>query len=235
MPTSKFTNSFETRRTLVMFRGATAPVAGTFYMCLADTNTLTQDNVIEDFVAEELPVGNGYSRQLVTFSSDGSFDLTDNRHEIEPDLVTFTASGAALQYQTAFVLQDADPVANQNFAPGDVDAGTDTITITAHGLVAGEFITFTPDVASTLPAPLVSGTKYEVFNDTVNTFQVTTVGGVSAIDLTTVGSGTFKVRNAAGDIAWYILEDSQITINDGDSRSFQQPIIAANTGFVTGV
>lgn len=235
MPTSKFTNSFQTRQALVMYRGATSPAVGTFYMCLADTNTLDQDNVIEDFVAAELPVGNGYSRQLVTFSSDGTFDLTDNRHEIEPDLVTFTASGAALQYQTAFVLQDASATANQAFAPGDVDAGTDTITITAHGLTTGDFVVFTPDAASSLPAPLVSGTKYEVFNALTNTFQVTTVGGGSAIDLTTVGSGTFKVRDASGDIAWYILEDSQITINDGDSRSFQQPIIVANVGFVTGV
>lgn len=78
----------------------------------------------------------------------------------------------------------------KTFADTDVDTGTETITIAAHGYVTGQKVNFSQ--AGTLPAPLTANTPYFLIVTGVNTFKVATslqnatVG--TAIDLTTTGT-----------------------------------------------
>lgn len=75
------------------------------------------------------------------------------------------------------------------------DAGTDTLTATAHGYTLDLPINFHPEPGSTLPAPIIEGTTYYARTIAANTFQIAAAPGGAAIDLTTVGAGSFYVRN----------------------------------------
>lgn len=89
-----------------------------------------------------------------------------------------------------------------SFVPANVNVATDTITLTAHGLVNADQIHFelVSDVSGQLlPAPLVAGILYRVINATANTFQVSPSLGGAAVDLTSAGFGTsFVYKKGVG-------------------------------------
>lgn len=81
------------------------------------------------------------------------------------------------------------------------DAGSDTITANAHGLLDGEVVRFK---GSDLPAGLSQSTLYYVKNKATNTFMVSLTAGGSSVDITDAGSGTMTFtatskRSKAGD------------------------------------
>ena len=67
------------------------------------------------------------------------------------------------------------------FPHTDINASTNVITITGHGLLDTDQIKFT--TADTMPANLTSGTTYYVCNKTTNTFKVAATSGGTAIDI----------------------------------------------------
>lgn len=79
-------------------------------------------------------------------------------------------------------------VKNLTFAPADVNTGTDTITIPAHGFMNNQKIRFNTSI--TLPSPLVADTDYWISGATANTFQLSTISGGGIIDLATTGVGS---------------------------------------------
>jgi hypothetical protein len=78
------------------------------------------------------------------------------------------------------------------FATTDVNTGTDTITITSHGLREGHrmYISST----TTVPAGLAAATLYRAINVTANTFQVANSTTGALIDITSQGAGTHSMR-----------------------------------------
>jgi len=92
------------------------------------------------------------------------------------------------------------------FTTASVNVGTDTFTMTAHGLVNGNQIRFANNSSGTmlpsvnvLPAPLSQGILYRVINATANTFKVSNSLGGAPVDLTTAGSGTnYVFKKGAG-------------------------------------
>lgn len=68
------------------------------------------------------------------------------------------------------------------------DASTDYITSTSHGLLNGDLIHV--ETTGTLPGGLVDGTDYYVINKTTSTFQVSLTSGGSAVNITSIGTGT---------------------------------------------
>jgi microcystin-dependent protein len=69
------------------------------------------------------------------------------------------------------------------------DDTTDTITATSHGLNNNDVVLFS-NSGGTLPGGLSSNTIYYVVSATTDTFKVSTSQGGSAVDITSVGSGT---------------------------------------------
>ena len=78
-------------------------------------------------------------------------------------------------------------------------AAANTLTKNLHGLANTTPVMIMSD--ATLPAPLVADTVYYVVNTATNTFQLATVSGGTAIDLTTDGSGTIEVYTGAASSA----------------------------------
>lgn len=74
-----------------------------------------------------------------------------------------------------------------------VDAGTDIVTLAAHGLTTGSLV----HVASTttLPAGLSANTIYYVRDETSSTFKLAATSGGTAINITSTGSGTHSLYN----------------------------------------
>jgi len=76
------------------------------------------------------------------------------------------------------------------FPHTDINASTNVITITGHGLSDTDQIKFT--TADTMPANLTAGTTYYVRDKTTNTFKVAASSGGTAIDIDQ-GSGTHTI------------------------------------------
>lgn len=233
MPTGIFTNSWITQSAQILFRGSTPPDATKFRLCLANTATLSRVNSLADFLANELLPGLGYNRQSANFS-DGAYNITNQRLELPTVNASFSASGGALQFQTAFLMANASSVASQSFTNANVNATTDRITITSHGFANGDNLVFTADALATLPSGIAAGTIYQASNVTTNDFQLQACGGSTIIDITDTGSGTFRARSANGIIVAYAVESSPITVADGQGYSYNIPLVVLNSGYVTG-
>lgn len=72
------------------------------------------------------------------------------------------------------------------------DAGLDEFTLATHGLIDGTQIMLKNN-AGALPAGLSPNVGYFVISATTNTFQLSTVSGGSAINITDTGTGTHYV------------------------------------------
>lgn len=227
MPTLIFTNTWITQSAKILFRGSTPPDASKFRLALANTASLGRTNSLADFISSELLPTNNYARAAANFSGDGSYDTTDQRHELPTISASFSASGGSLQFQTAFLIADSLAVSSKSFTNSNVNATSDRIAITSHGFVNGDKLVFTADALATLPGGITAGTFYTVASATTNDFQV-------GVNITDTGSGTFRARSANGIIVAYAVETSPITVADGQGYSYQIPLVVLNSGYVTG-
>ena len=104
----------------------------------------------------------------------------------------------------------------------DVDLALDSFTYSpVIPLVAGDQVTFT---ATTLPGGMTAGATYFVINATETTFQIsTTLGGPTAVDLTSVGSAPVVHGVIAANATTNVLSFASsfhATLNDGDLVTF---------------
>ena len=237
MPSGVFTNDWVNQSAKILFRGAPAPDVNKFYVGIASVANLGRTNTIQDFVSSEMLVANGYNRQQLFFSGDGSYSQSNQRHEMPAANVTFNADsgGSSWQFQTVFLIANSHAVANKSFANSNVDASNDRITINSHPWVSGDRLIFTADDLGTLPGGITSGTLYQVLNPTTNNFQIGLSGSNTPINLTSVGSGTFRARSANGTIITYAVETNPITILPGQAYSYSLPIVLLNSGYTSGV
>jgi hypothetical protein len=106
------------------------------------------------------------------------------------------------------------------------DAATDLLTTAGHGLVVGTPIRFTS--TTTLPAGLTAGTTYYVIASglTADDFKVSATLGGSAVDITSVGTGTHSWSR-------YLTADEQAEVNQWllDHRDDKVALAAASSGF----
>lgn len=234
MATGTFTNDWISLQAKVLFRGSSAPDMSKFYVGLANVATLTRASLISDFISNELLPINGYQRVPVSFSSDGSYDTSANRHEMPTVIAPFSASNNSFQFQTAFLMSNAQPTASQSFTNSNVTPSTGRIAIASHGFVNGDRLVFTADPLATLPGGIAASTIYQVANITTNDFQLQDLTGV-AINITDTGSGTLRARSANGSIVALAIESSPITVPAGQGYTYQIPIVLLNTGYANGI
>ena len=80
------------------------------------------------------------------------------------------------------------------FVDGDVSTGADTITEPTHGLADGTPVRF-ENSGGELPTGIAENQVYFVINTMTNTFQISTVPGGGAVDITAAaGGGTHTCR-----------------------------------------
>lgn len=82
----------------------------------------------------------------------------------------------------------------QTFVSGDVNTGTDTITIASHGFLESQAVRITS--SGTIPGGLSLNQTYYILNATTNTFQLSaTRESTQPINITSTGSGTQTIQN----------------------------------------
>jgi hypothetical protein len=218
---------------MLPFTGGTLPNAAKYYLCLADTTLLTRASTRADFIAAELLQTNGYARSNLVFSA-GSFSNPNKRYDAALVTGSFAASGGSFQFQTAFLIANGHATANKTISDTDINASTNTITATAHGLSNGAEVLLTAQGGSTLPSGITSGTIYTVIGTTTNTLQLSS-DGVSAIDITSTGSGNFYVRYVPDRIVLLdVLSDPRLLL-DGKSYEYDLYLAGMNTTYGVGV
>lgn len=111
-------------------------------------------------------------------------DGTALTYQLNDGAVVHTASRPIL------VNDNGVPLYITSTAVTSVDAGANTFTKNAHGMLDGWVVYFSS--TGTVPAPLVAGTFYYVKNATANTWQVEATIGGGVIDITTAGTGTIS-------------------------------------------
>jgi hypothetical protein len=230
-----FHNDWISYWTRLPFRGGTVPNVNRFYFGFADSNLLNRATPKLQFAVSELLETNGYTRSQALFSEDGTFSTANKRHDLPLITGDVQATGATLQVQTVFLMANANSKANSPFnAATNVDVNANTITIAAHGLSNGEEIAFTVDPAASLPGGIAASTLYRAINITTNTFQVSS-DGLNPIDVTSLGSGTCRLRYVPGHIVMIREFDDPQLIQSGREFFYDLQIAGFNAAYGVGL
>jgi hypothetical protein len=105
--------------------------------------------------------------------------------------------------------------------PSGINTGTDTITSAAHGFVDGEMVFCYS--SGTMPGGLTAWMPYYVRDAATDTFKLAATSGGTAINITSTGSGTFKVAIGFG----LLFEPSQNSLNTIERVSSDNCHVAA--------
>jgi hypothetical protein len=107
---------------------------------------------------------------------------------------------------------------SRGFTTADVDILNNQITITGHGFADNSLGYFSLVGTGSLPVPLSDSTPYYILNSTLNTFKVSTLKGGTIVDISTIGTGTFKFGTGQireGDFSYVPARVATWTITDG--------------------
>lgn len=219
------TNEFLRKLNDLSIGRGTALNPAKMYVGLMFNNNIVPAATMAECAPAEM-VGNGYARQPVTYTLDSVYDTgVDNRAETATVNVNFTAAGGSIgPFTGVFIVVEGNNKAPINIPTATgLNLTTNTFTATAHGWVNGDLVTVA-ETSNSLPAPLTTFTKYQIMGATANTFQLTTIGGSTAIDLTTAGGTTLKISDATGilralDSTTTTAGSASITIADGQSHT----------------
>lgn len=127
-------------------------------------------------------------------------------------------TGQTWDYQWVFYLRNAKSWANRLI--GSIDTSANTISFPANGATfsTGDQVVITADTGGTLPGGLTQdpgSTRASVVMELSSPTGTTTItsalrplGGGANIDITSLGSGSLRIRSADGDIYAYRVEDN---------------------------
>ncbi|WP_326565083.1 DUF5309 family protein [Amycolatopsis rhabdoformis] len=126
-------------------------------------------------------------------------------------------------------------------ATGTAAASTDLITLSTHGLVNGDTVTFSSVGAA---APLVAGQAYYVVNSSTNTFSVARTKGGAAVNISADGTviwskGVALTKNMVDDTLQLAYDNGGIseletaTILTGSAQKRAITNVYSSAGYVT--
>lgn len=149
--------------------------------------------------------------------------VTKNTVSGEPIIILDTTAGlkvgqpvsAASGIPAGSLIESIHELKDISFTDDNVDIGTETFTISGHGLVNGNKITF---AGGSLPTPITPATTYYVVGATTDTFQISTTFGGGALNITAVGSGT-------------ITRSAQINMTDNATSTLNGVVITFGSGY----
>lgn len=167
-----------------------------------------------------------------------------------------TLEARTIARQLPYSIQSVLEMYNWNFASRNVEgeavavaiasidtAGNNIITATAHGLGANDRVHIEcVQSGGSLPAPLEADTDYFVIENASTTLRLTDEEDGDAIDITTDGNGTFRLRKQSDRADWlyaYAAPTDCVKVNFVVPRgmklgSFRLPIPRPATGAFTG-
>ena len=154
------------------------------------------EDVPTDTAGTELS-GDNYSRFACPVEASGNATITNNGELTGP-----TPSGTWPKVIGYKVLDDGGNAffhgelinTPQQFTEANINTGTNTITITGHGLADNTRVVVRNE-GGALPAGLSGavGTEYYIITSASDTFQLSATEGGAAVDITDTGSGIHRI------------------------------------------
>lgn len=206
-----------------------------YYLCAADTTSLTRASSVADFVAAELLQEDGYQRQLITWPSDGTYSNANQRWELPTVTVAFQAVGASFQFQTVWVMAGANANASKIITGPNIDPATNRIILASHTLAAGDKFILSPEAGASLAGTgLTAGTLYTALNPTTNNFQPS-ADGVNPITITGAATGNINLKYASGTIVSFGVNPNPVLVQAGQSVEYDIDFVEFNAAYGPGV
>ncbi|HAX75716.1 MAG TPA: hypothetical protein DCY88_07755 [Cyanobacteria bacterium UBA11372] len=146
-----------------------------------------------------------------TLTSVGAYNPLIFKWETPDVTITMTATTSVEFYQL-FTLVGGSANKPRSLTPSAINTSTNVITLASHGLSNGDSIMIVPEAGATLPSPLSGTAIYQAFGITSGTFQIS-ADGLTAVDLSTTGTGIFYLKYANGMLATILEQRS----SDGSS------------------
>jgi hypothetical protein len=204
--------SFQTQAALWSW-GRGGPLPSNFFVGLSTGSAFTTTSTILDFLNSEV-VGNGYARQPIVYTADGTYGVSPARHNMPSVSPQITPSGGSISFRTVFILYNARAESKVQFPASAINVATNTITLNAHGLANGEAISIQDTSLLGLPGGFAANTLYTAFSVTANTLQFS-INGTSAIDITSAGTGPYSLIYAKGGVREFTIRPSIETATSG--------------------
>ena len=161
---------------------------------LCDSAQWTEPLTIEQVVASEILPENGYARGNAAPVLDAEND-TQNRGTRTFQSVTITASANSISYSGYAIIADAIADSSQVCT---ATSANNRITSTGHGLATGDRVMITADSGATMPSGLDAQTAYYASVFGADAFSLLDAPGGSVVTFNSDGSGTLRLRYAAG-------------------------------------
>jgi hypothetical protein len=226
-----YQNTFISRLALMQVGRASAPNPAKIYLLCIDSNSVGRASTPAEIFRWEIPAANGYIRRNMVWATDGTYDNTDQRHELPMVSATFTATGL-IQFQKVAIAVDCHAQTDATFTNSGVNTGSSTITIAGNTLVNGDSVLFRPDTGATLFGGVTAHTEYKVTGKSGDSFGLTTAAG-AAVTISSAGSGTFFMRYATGQIM--LMDDQIVLLQSGQPWEYQANLTQMNSVYGTGV
>jgi hypothetical protein len=225
-------NSWLIRSSLIEFGLVPSPNSLKWILGL-EANWSIHSSKIDIFKAE-LNEENGYSRQDWQVTANQFVNNTVNKRiELdEPYKWQITANGLSLQWDSFALV--ADPHHRANAVLENINASTNSLTLTEHELNDGDEILLTPDLDAVLPTGIPEDTIFYVVNSDPNTLQISETINGTALNFLDSGTGDIRLRYANGHLIEGAINSEAQTIIAGTTQDFLWDYKKLNTQILTG-
>ena len=133
-----------------------------------------------------------YGRLRLIFGTPTVYTIVQDEDDIKTLRFNRSPSTDKLRVEVPYIPRPEELVSFQ-FATTDVSVAANTITETAHGLIANQILRLT--TTGTVPGGLAVDTNYYVIVTDANTIQLSATRDGTAIDITSTGTGTHTLAS----------------------------------------
>lgn len=182
---------------------------------LCDTTNWAEPLTIEQAIASEILPENGYARGNASPVLEATNDA-QGRGLRNFQAVVITATANTVDYSGYAIIADGTAESSQVCT---ATSANNRITSTAHGLTTGDRVLITADATATLPAGLDGLTAYFASVIDADTIELLDAVGGALVTFTSDGSGTLRLRYAAGVLGPVRVTDSS-SISPSNPHTF---------------
>lgn len=166
----------------------------------------------------EVTEENGYTRNAIAPTTPAVWSAANAAAERTMQNSSVTASGGTITYDSYAIIRNGTATANK---VATATAANNSFSVVGHGLSAGDRILITADPTATMPAGLDALTFYYAQPIDADSFTLLDAPGGAGVAFTDAGSGTLRLRYAAGVAGWHATQSSTRTIDPaGDPHPF---------------
>lgn len=187
-------------------------------LMLYNSATVSSPPTEAELFRAEVIEENGYTRNAIAPTTPAVWNAANGAAERTMQNSTVTALGGTITYDSYAIIRNGAASANKIAV---ANASINSFNVVGHGLATGDRVLITADPTATMPTGLDSLTFYYAQSVDADNFTLTDAPGGSGVAFTDAGTGTLRLRYAAGVAGWHATQTSTRTIDPaGDPHPF---------------